>query len=85
MSNAIQFLENLGRNPELVGGSGKTYAVAVATSELDAVQRQALLDCDVEGLRDLLGGREKMRCVVCTPDEADFQDDVEESRRDLAH
>ncbi len=77
MSNAIQYLENLGRNP------GAQRKVAAVPPEIESAQQQALMSGDVEGLRDLLGGRERMVCAVATPDEAEFQE--EESRRDPAH
>jgi hypothetical protein len=85
MSNAIQFLEDLRRNPVITDRSTRAYAEKVEWLELDPALRRALLDCDLESLRDLLGGREKMLCMVATPDEGDSQGDFEESFRDTVH
>lgn len=75
MSNAIQFLESLGRNPKIFGQSAEAYAVRVTKSEVDLAQQQALLERDANSLSGLLGGRERMMMQVWAPqeDEADEQ------------
>lgn len=80
MSNVIQFLESLGRNPanDL---SPADYAAAVAVLDIDDTQRQALLDRDHAALNDLLGGRAKVYCLVA-PAENEPQDDQQESDDD---
>lgn len=80
MSNVIQFLESLGRNPAN-GLSPADYAAAVAVLEIDDAQRQALLDRDHAALNGLLGGRAKMYCLVA-PAENEPQDDQRESDDD---
>ena len=66
MSNVIQFLEAMGRNPAL---SAAEYAATVAALDANDEQRQALLDRDHAALNQLLDGRAKMICMITTPDE----------------
>ena len=51
------------------------YAATVAALDVDDVQRQALLDRNHVELNDLLGGREKLMCVVFPPDGDEQKDD----------
>ena len=69
MSNAIQFLEAMGRNARVHGASAADYAASVALLEIDAAQQQALLACDAAALNRLLEGQAKMFCIIATPDE----------------
>lgn len=64
MSNAIQFLESLGSNAALTRLSAVEYAATVASLDVHAGHRQALLDRDADALSGLLGGRETMRCLI---------------------
>ena len=69
MSNAIRFLEAMGRNPRVHGASAADYAASVALLDIDGAQRQALLACDATALNSLLAGQAKMFCIIATPDE----------------
>lgn len=69
MSNVIQFLEAMGRNPGVHGTSAADYAATVALLEIDGAQQKALLDRNPVALNGLLQGREKMFCMVSTPGE----------------
>lgn len=69
MSKAIQFLEALGSNPGKL--SAAEYAANVSALDVDAAQRQALMDRDQETLGGLLGGRDKMRCLIMPVESAD--------------
>lgn len=69
MSNVIQFLEAMGRNPAVHGASAADYAATVALLEIDGAQRRALLDRNAVALSGLLEGRTKMFCMIATPDE----------------
>jgi len=69
MSNAIQFLETLGRSGGMIPFHDKAYADAVALLEVDHMQRQALLNRDANALSGLLGGRSKMMMQVWAPQE----------------
>lgn len=54
MSNVVQFLDTLGRNPQL--GSEAAYADAIAAAGIGQTAQQALLNRDADGLNRLLGG-----------------------------
>ena len=73
MSNVVQFIERLGRDPK--GLSIADYTASVAALDIDEEQRRALLERDQDALSALLGGREKMMCVVWPADEPGRQDD----------
>ena len=75
MSNVIRFLETLGNNPAQSRLSAAEYAAAVAVLDVDDAERQALLNRDQVALNDLLGGREKMLCLVWPSDEPGKEDD----------
>ena len=67
MSQAIQFLEMVGRSPVHLFGSGD-YDSAIDALVDDDAQRVALRARDGGSLGELLGGRVRMVCQVCTPD-----------------
>lgn len=64
MSNVIEFLDRIGRNPM---PTAEAYAASVAALDADAAEREALLARDADALNDLLGGRPVMRCAVFEP------------------
>ncbi|GGK04189.1 hypothetical protein [Luteimonas terricola] len=70
MTQAIQFLDAIGRSPALHGAPA---AYNQAVDSLDAVPelRDALLRRDAAGLAGLLGARPRMVCAICTPDSDD--------------
>jgi len=70
MSDVIQFLEAMGRNP---ARSTADYAAAVVGLDLDDTQREALLNRDHYALGKLLGGRGNARCVLLTPETSEFR------------
>jgi hypothetical protein len=78
MSNVIQFLESLGSNPAKAHFATAAYAAAVASLDVGDAQRQALLDRDHSALNDLLGGREKMMCMVWLPAEDESMADTDD-------
>ena len=75
MSNMVQFLETLGSNPALTKLSAAEFESIVATLDVDDAQRQALLARDDAALNDMLGGRERMLCVIWPADEPAREDD----------
>lgn len=84
MSNAIQFLEVLGRNPVQIKQSDRMYTEAVAMLNIAVEQRKALLARDVPALSRLLDGRSKMFCMIVAPDKespADVPDDGQEDEQ----
>jgi hypothetical protein len=75
MSAVVKFLETLGRNPKPL--SADDFATVVASADLDAAARQALLERDATALNALLNGRPKMMCVIA-PAENDEPEQEEE-------
>ena len=73
MSNVIQFLEAMGRNPGVHGASAADYAASVALLEIDGAQQQALLDRNPAALNGLLDGRSKMMFYINTPSPDDHE------------
>ena len=65
MTSAIGFLEQAGRN----GLSPAQYAAGVSLLDIDARQRQALLNRDAATLNELLGGRRRLLFAILAPDE----------------
>jgi hypothetical protein len=78
MLDTIRFLETLGSNPM----SSSDYATAVTGLNVDATQRDALLNRDQAALNDLLGGRSTMFFGILAPDEAPLEDEPAEDRPD---
>lgn len=75
MSNMVQFLETLGSNPALTKLSASEFEAIVATLDVADAQRQALLTRDDAALNDMLGGRERMLCVIWPADEPGREND----------
>lgn len=68
MSNVVQFLETMGRQPALF--SGTDYIRAVMDAELDEPFRDALLKRDAHALAQALDARSPMFCFsfIVAPD-----------------
>lgn len=75
MSNMVQFLETLGSNPALTKLSAAEFEAMVANLDVDDAQRQALVARDGAALNDMLGGRERMLCVIWPADEPAREND----------
>lgn len=73
MSKIIRFLETMGRTRL----SAADYAAAVATLDVDAAQRDALLRRDAVALNDLLGGRATQMMMMLFPVEQPRKQDDE--------
>ena len=79
MSNALRFLDAMGGDPAIGRMAPPDYASAVASLEVDAALQQALLARDRDALNRLLGGREKMMCLIWQPErEPERREDQEE-------
>ena len=63
MSNMIRFLEQAGQGKY----SKMQMQSAISALDLDATQRKALSEGDIEALATSLGGRDVMRCMIFTP------------------
>jgi hypothetical protein len=82
MSNVVQFLENLARNPK--PQSAEDLAIAIASTSLDPQVQQALIAGNACELSEALGGRARMICMIAPaendePQDDDRQNDEEES------
>jgi hypothetical protein len=75
MSNAIQFLETLGREPVCRSILSTDHEASIAALSLDQAQRDALLDRDHGKLSQLLGGRAKMMLQIWAPDQEPQEDE----------
>ena len=72
MSNVVQFLEALARNPKPL--SAADFAIAVTNAELEPVVSQAVLDGDLNALNNSLGGR-LMMCIIVPAENDEPQED----------
>jgi hypothetical protein len=79
MSKIIQFLETVGRNPRM---TAQQYSHAVDLLDLDAPQREALLQRDHAALNTLLGGRAAQMMMMLFPVEDSPQRDDEQKDDD---
>lgn len=82
MSNVVQFLEDLARNPNTL--STEDLAAALAKAKLDAASQQALLNRDAAALNELLGGRLKMVCMIAPAENDEPQQEEEQEGDDEA-
>lgn len=71
MSNVIQFLEALGREPM----SSESYANAVRSLDVDDVMREALLRKDHEALSNLLGARHNLMMILVPAEDEPSRDE----------
>jgi len=78
MSNVVQFLEALARNPRPM--SPEEFVAAISDANLDPVIRKALLERDVALLGRELGTRGTMFCMVFPADNEEPKED--EQRED---
>jgi hypothetical protein len=62
MSNVVQFLETLARNPKRI--SAEEFIALVAEAGLDPVTERALLANDADALNRGLGGRISVACLI---------------------
>lgn len=73
MSNVVQFLETMARNPKSL--STEDFAVAVANAALEPASQHALLERDADALNRILGGRPTMMCLVAPAENDEPKDD----------
>lgn len=80
MSNVVQFLETLARNPKTL--SAEEFAVAVERAELEPAARQALLERDASALNQAIGGRATMLCFIAPAENDEPQKEGEDDQRE---
>ena len=80
MTDAIDFLEQLGRNARLRHAPATDLQRVLAASGIDPGVRNALLADDTVRLGELLGAQPNICCLIVKPDPA--QPDEEEEDED---
>ena len=82
MSNVVQFLEALARNPKPL--SADDLAAAMANAGLETTVQRALLDQNIAALNESLGGRGTMLCFIAPAenDEPAKEDEPVEGEED---
>jgi hypothetical protein len=80
MSNVVQFLEALARNPKPL--SAEDIAAVVADAALEPCVQKAVLAGDAASLNDAIGGRATMLCFIAPAenDEPQRDDDQQEDQ-----
>lgn len=79
MSNAVQFLESLGRSPHPLSDE----ELVIAVTNLDEAVRNALAGGDVAALSRLLGGRASMVCFIFAAEDDECEEHVATDREQL--
>jgi hypothetical protein len=82
MTDAIDFLEQLGRNARLRHAPIPELERALAASGVDVSVRSALLANDAVRLGELLGAQPTICCLIVKPDPAQPDEDEDEEEED---
>jgi hypothetical protein len=82
MKDAIDFLEQLGRNASLRHAPTAELERVLAASGLEPQLRRALLTDDVPRLAELLGAQPIVCCLIEKPDQEDDEEEDEEDEDD---
>ena len=69
MSNAVEFLERLGRDAHLRHASAAQLSTALANTALDPALLTAIMDEDLQTLQLLLGADTNVCCLVFAPED----------------
>lgn len=84
MTDAIDFLEQLGRNARLRHAPAADLEQALAASGIAPELRSALLADDTPHLGALLGAHPTICCLIVKPDEEEEDEEDEEEEDDEA-
>jgi hypothetical protein len=82
MSNVVQFLETLARNPNPL--STEDLSAAISSAGLEPAARKAILDADADALNRAVGGRATMLCFVAPAENDEPKDNEEQESEDEA-
>lgn len=84
MSNVIQFLESMGKDPAASNMSSEEFTAAVKALDVDDVAKYALLNRDHAALNMLLGGRTKMMMMLvpAEDDEGEGKDNDDDQKKE---
>lgn len=83
MTDAIDFLEQLGRNAHLRHAPTMELESVLAASGFEPSLRNALLADDAVRLGELLGAQPSVCCLIEKPDQEEDDDDEEEEEEDF--
>lgn len=83
MTDAIDFLEQLGRNARLRHASATELERVLAASGFEPGLRSALLADDTMRLGELLGAQPNICCLVEKPDQEDDDEEEDEEEEDF--
>ena len=83
MTDAIDFLEQLGRNARLRHAPATELERVLAASGFEPSLRSALLADDAVRLGQLLGAQPNICCLVEKPDQEDDEEEEEEEEEDF--
>jgi len=83
MTDAIDFLEQLGRNARLRHAPATELERVLAASGFEPSLRSALLADDAMRLGELLGAQPNICCLVEKPDQEDDEEEEEEEEEDF--
>jgi hypothetical protein len=82
MVDAVDFLEQLGRNARLHRAPTAELEQALAAALIDPELRSALLSDDALRLGELLGAQPNICCLVEKPDQEEDEEEEEEPEDD---
>lgn len=82
MVDAVDFLEQLGRNARLRRAPAAELEQALAAALIDPELRSALLSDDALRLGELLGAQPNICCLVEKPDQEEDEEEEEEQEDD---
>ena len=83
MTDAIDFLEQLGRNARLRHAPTTELERVLAASGFEPSLRSALLADDAMRLGELLGAQPSVCCLIEKPDQEDDEEEEEEEEEDF--
>ena len=83
MTDAIDFLEQLGRNAHLRHAPTSELERVLAASGLEPGLRSALLADDALRLGELLGAQPSVCCLIEKPDQEEDDDEEQEDEEDF--
>jgi hypothetical protein len=86
MPSVIEFLETMGRDPELRYATADQLEEALTSASIEPSVRTALVSGDARRLETLLGATAAICCMIRTPDEEEEEpqeeDDGEQPEED---
>ncbi len=69
MSQIIQFLENMGKNPSIARLDPDAFAASVDALSIDSASRSALLSKDSKAIGRMLGAKDRLQCILFKPEQ----------------